>query len=66
MSKNKLDNGADVLKRKDRGDSEEIVLCLFREEFVTWVYLKESGACLYGRYHGRDLDGAIEDFKKRD
>lgn len=62
-----LKNGAVVLQSKNT-DAEEvkIVLCIFNNEFVTWVYDTVTGICSFGHYFkGNELEISIKSFKER-
>lgn len=55
---NRLPNGAHVIDQ--HGD---IVLCRFRNEFVTWM-VASDGEAYWGHYFP-DFDSAVDDYRKR-
>jgi hypothetical protein len=62
-------NGAKVLKSKKYSNHPDdwflcVVLCVWGDEFVTWIYNAENGGVHDGHYY-EILDEAIEDFEKR-
>jgi hypothetical protein len=60
-----LSNGAIELQRKNMGEYD-VVLALFNNEFVTWIYVKERDIFVHGNYFGSNLESALNDFKNRD
>lgn len=64
-----MGNGAKCLKVKKYSDHPGdwylgVVLGLFGDEFVTWIYNAECGGCHEGHYFPC-LEGALVDFQKR-
>lgn len=55
----RMHNGALVMLLKN-----DTVLCLFRDEFVTWK-VDHMGNAYWGHYHGDNFEAAYTDYKKR-
>lgn len=60
-----LTNGAIELLRKPAGDQSDVVLALFRGEFVTWRHDKKDGLYRFGDYYGKELQEALNGFNER-
>jgi hypothetical protein len=59
-----LKNGAVILDIKKVMIDYRIVLCSWRNEFVTWTLDPLTGNVFSGHYY-KTIEGAMKDFKKR-
>lgn len=60
-----LKNGAIELMRKRKNESSDIVLAVFENKFVVWLFNKNTGTCTHGDYHD-DLREAIVSFDEEE
>ena len=56
-----LKNGAQVIQHDG---TMTIVLCIFRDELVTWN-IDQDGNAYWGHYFKDDIESAVADFKAR-
>jgi hypothetical protein len=59
-----IPDGAKLLMWRQRPDKSCVVLCAWRDEYVTWVFYPHSEGGTQRRY-ARELSDAVDTFKAR-
>ncbi|MHC4780195.1 MAG: hypothetical protein ACYTFG_16620 [Planctomycetota bacterium] len=63
-----MEDGKKVLLHKPASGAAheicEVVLCRWDDEWVTWLFNRESGGFTTGHYHGT-LKAALQDYRER-
>ena len=59
-----IPDGAKLLEWRQRPDNTCVVLCAWRDEYVTWVFYPHGEGVHSGRYT-KSLPAAVDTFKAR-